>query len=252
MQRKTKYFMIKVSIITVTHNCIDNLRKTLEALEIQDYANIESIIVDGGSTDGTVELIKDFANRFHGEVKWVSERDDGIYDALNKGIKMSTGDVIGCYWDVFTSGDVISKIVKAFNQNPDADGVHSDLNYIDNGKVIRRWKMGEGKIKNGWIPGHPTLYLRRSVYDKYGVYKSDYGVYGDYEFMVRCLSDGSTKLVYIPENMVNMYYRGASNNGINGYIRSIFLATKALRDLRIRHPWMVTFKRILRTAMQFM
>ncbi len=241
---------MKVSIVTATYNDVKHLQKSLTALLEQDYDNIESIIVDGGSTDCTVKVIQDFKDQFKGTVKWVSEKDKGLYDAANKGIRMATGDIIGCYWDVFADNNVISEIVQRISEE-NTDGVHGDLVYVDGEQVVRYWKMGQGKIKRGWMPGHPTLYLKKEVYEKYGLYKENYRCSGDYEFMVRCLKDESVKLSYIPKVMIRMFYGGLSTSSKDVYRRSIKEGIIALKENHVKHPYWVTFLRILVTSRQF-
>ncbi len=241
---------MKVSIVTVTYNDAKNLKKTLKSLLKQDYHEIESIIIDGGSSDNSVEIIKEFEKKFNGTVKWVSEKDHGLYDAANKGIRMAEGEIIGCYWDEFASSDVIRKIV-AVMEKEKTDGVHGDLVYLKQGKVIRHWKMGEGRIKDGWMPAHPTLYLKKEVYQKYGLYKEKYKCSGDYEFMVRILKDETIQLSYLPEILIHMFYGGVSTSGAKAYQQSIREGILALKENHIPFPRVVTLKRILKTSMQF-
>ena len=242
---------MKVSIVTVTYNDAANLKETLKALSEQDYKDIESIIVDGGSTDGSIEVIKEFEKTFKGTVKWISEKDDGLYDAANKGIRMCTGELIGTYWDKFASKDVISKIVNTIEKEK-TDGAHGDLVFLNEGKVVRYWKMGKGSIKQGWMPAHPTLYLKKSVYDKYGLYKKQYKCSGDYEFMVRSMKDGEVKLSYIPEVLIHMFYGGVSTNGFKAYKQSIKEGIYALMENQVKFPSFITLKSILRTSIQFL
>lgn len=242
--------MWKVSVITITYNNAENLAKTLEALLQQDYENLESIIIDGGSTDNSVEIIKNFEKKFKGTVKWKSEKDRGMYEAINKGIKMATGEIIGCYWDIYASSDVITKIVKTIERDG-TDGVHGDLLYIDGNKVKRYWKMGKGRIQNGWMPGHPTLYLKKEVYDKYGLYSEKYKYSWDYEFIIRILKDDKVKLSYIPEILIYMFYGGTTTSGVQAYKKSIMDSIKSLEENHIRFPRIITLKRFIRTAFQF-
>lgn len=242
--------MLKVSVITVTYNEVENLTKTLKALLKQDYKNIESIIVDGGSTDNSVEVIQEFEKKFKGTVKWISEKDHGMFEAANKGIKMATGDIIGGYWDVYASSDVITKIVTTIEREG-TDGVHGDLLYVEGSKIKRYWKMGEGKIQNGWMPGYPTLYLKREVYEKYGLYNEKFKYSWDYEFMVRILNKGKVKLSYIPEVLIYMFYGGSSTSGFRAYKNSILDSIKSLKENQVKFPRIITFKRFIRTAFQF-
>ncbi len=244
-----------VSIITVNYNNLENLKKSLKSLMSQTYPRIESIIVDGGSTDGSVDYIKQFAHEFaeNGDrtCKWVSEPDEGLYYALNKGIEMATGDIVGCLWDEYCSVESLQKLVCQM-ESEDADGVHGDLVYVDeNGKVVRDWKTGRGTIKGGWMPGHPTLLLKKEVYDKYGSYDTSYVSAADYEFMVRSLTDESVKIAYLPERVIRMAYGGLSTSSKKAYMRSILESHKALAKNKVRFPWLVIFKRILKTIGQF-
>ena len=247
-----------VSVITVSYNSINNLKISLELLKEQDYPFIESVIIDGGSTDGSKEYIEEFAHEFTcvtGECvrtcKWISEKDRGLYDAINKGIDRAEGDIIGCYWDMYASEHVISDLVDMITREG-TDGAHGDLLYVDeNGKTVRKWHMGCGNIRRGWMPGHPTLYLKRDVYEKYGRYSTEYSISSDFEFMVRCLKDDKVKLSYIPDVLVKMFYGGASNNSARAYLRSIRESHKALRDNNVKPACLIIFLRILRTLLQF-
>ena len=243
--------MFKVSVITVSYNSKEQLKLSLDALKKQDYPLIESIIVDGASTEGTVEIIKTFEEEFNGEVKWISEKDNGIYNAINKGIKMATGDIIGFYWDLFSDKFVISKMIKKIEEE-NTDGVHGDLVYIGKNKeVIRYWKMGIGTIQQGWMPGHPTLYLKKEVFRKYGIYDERYKCSGDFEFMVRILKDKTIKLSYIPEVLIQMYYGGVSTSSSYAYWISIKESYLALHRNHIKFPILVILLRMIKTTRQF-
>ena len=165
----------KVSLILTTYNCKENLKKTLRSIEEQDYPNIEVIIKDGGSKDGTLEVIKAYSKQSHNQVKYVSKRDKGIYDAMNQGYGFSTGEIIAFFNEYFAETNAISKFVDAIERNASiCIGAHADLVYADGEKVVRHWKMGEGKISEGWMPGHPTLFLKREIYEKYGLYDTSF------------------------------------------------------------------------------
>ena len=163
----------RVSLILTSYNCRENIEQTLKSIERQDYPQIEVIIVDGGSTDGTVEIVKEYADKTKYNCKWISEKDKGIYDAMNKGYMLSQGDIIAFFNDLFLKCDAVSIMVNAII-NENADGAHADLVYADGDKVKRYWHMGTGNIRQGWMPGHPALYLRREVYEKYGLYDISY------------------------------------------------------------------------------
>ena len=179
----------KVSVITATYNDRENLRRIIRQVVSQSYDNIEYIIVDGGSTDGTLEVIQEAKEQFGNRLLWISEPDKGIYDALNKGIRMATGEILGCCYDEYSGPDVIAKMVDIMEREG-TDGVHGDLYYMDGERIVRRWHQGQGRIRFGWMPGHPTLYLRKSVYDAFGLYKTDYRISADYELQPGGLPGG--------------------------------------------------------------
>lgn len=257
--------MDKVSVIMTTHNSKETFLESFASIAEQDYGNIEVVIIDGASTDGTVELIRKAkqasAGRAGFTIDWISEPDHGIYEAMNKGIARSTGDIIGVMNDRFTKKDALSQMVHAI-QDAGAQGVHTDLVYTDQGRCVRYWHMGDGKFRNGkyralltgWMPAHPTLYLRRSVYDQYGLYDTSLRSSADYEFMLKILSGKSgecVQLAYIPTVLVDMYYGGTSSNGFSGYRRNVKEAYQALREEGIQPAWFVILCRIVRTLGQF-
>lgn len=242
---------MKVSLILTTYNCKENLKKTLRSIENQDYEDIEVVIKDGVSTDGTLDIIQNYAKN-HENVVWKSEPDIGIYDALNQGYAMSTGDIIGVCNDVFTTPYAVSKFVRAIKDDgADCMGVHADLVYATEDKVIRYWKMGQGKIAQGWMPGHPTLYLKREVYERYGLYNTNYKCSADYEFMVRVLKDDDVKLAYIPEVLIRMFYGGTSTGSAGSYWLSMRESYEALKKNKVSFPMVVMIKRMLRVLIQF-
>lgn len=243
--------MRKVSLILTTYNSKENFLKTYKSIRRQDYPNIEIIVVDGGSTDGTVTEIKKCADLEAGSLKWISERDHGIYDAINKGIHLASGDLIAVFNDIFYIDSAVSKLVQAINSNGRYDGAHGDLIYCQDGKIKRYWKMGEGRIEDGWMPAHPTLLLKREVYERGGVYKTDYRCSSDYEFMVRILKDGDVRLAYVPEILVSMFYGGTSSNGLGAYMVSFREACRALKGNGVRHPYWISTKRTFRVLKQF-
>jgi len=249
----------------------------MESILTQDYPIIEIVVKDGGSTDGTLELIHEYEASFQTVTQqevtlqdsnpnseglepdnasirtfiWKSAPDTGIYDALNQGIKLSTGDIVAVCNDRFTRPDAISLLVKAIQEKPDSIGAHADLVYADGDKIIRRWKMGIGQIRKGWMPGHPTLYLRREVYDKYGLYDTSYRCSADFEFMVRVLTDHEDRLAYVPETLISMYYGGTSTGSVRSYLRSINESHTALVRNHVKCAWWIIWKRTLKTIRQF-
>lgn len=242
--------MLCVSLILTTFNSKDNFIKTFDSIQKQTYPSIEIIIIDGASTDGTKEEIQKLAEG-NPDVHWISEPDNGIYDAMNKGLQLSQGDIIAFFNDEFLAENAVEQYVKAI-QNNICDGAHSDLVYVNgNGIIIRQWQMGEGNIHAGWLPGHPTLYLKREVYEKYGKYKEDYRCAADYEFMVRILKDGEIKLVYIPKTLISMFYGGTSNKGLKAYWISFWEGVRALRENGIKRALWISVLRTFRVLKQF-
>jgi glycosyltransferase len=250
------YRMLKVSLLVTTYNVKENLKITLEHIRKQDYPDMEIVIVDGASTDGTVDVIREFADwaaqTKKPEVKWVSERDEGLYDAMNKAYELCTGDVVAVCNDILYTEDAVSKLVRAIEQGGEACvGAHADLVYMKNDTVVRSWHMGEGELRQGWMPGHPTLFLKREIYEKYGNYDTGYRCAADYEFMVRFLKDKNNRLAYVPETLVAMFYGGTSNAGLKNYLVSFREGYLALRRNGVRFPLLITVRRTLRVLRQF-
>ena len=204
---------MKISIITITYNSAKTLQRALKSVEGQTYADIEHVLVDGASTDGTRELIEAYAKK-HKNVRFVSESDEGIYNALNKGIRMATGDVIGFLHsdDVLFAPDSIEHIAAAFEKEQ-ADVVYGDLQYCHGNRVVRHWQSNSFNpcsLKYGWMPPHPTVYVRHKVYEEVGPYDEWFRISADYDMMLRIFCAGY-KSQYIPEVIVSMEIGGASN-----------------------------------------
>lgn len=244
--------MYKVSLLLTTYNSAENLPVTLQSIQEQTYSPIEVVIADGGSTDDTISLIQQFARNGGLEVKWVSKRDKGLYDAMNKAFCLSTGDIIAVCNDRLSEKDAVSSFVEAIEQaGEDCIGAHSDLVYMEGDKIVRSWHMGQGNISQGWMPGHPTLYLKREIYEKYGQYDITYHCAADYEFMVRFLKDGSNRLAYVPRVLITMFYGGTSNAGLKNYLVSFKEGYMALRKNGVKHPLLITLRRTWKVLRQF-
>lgn len=214
---------MKISIVTAAFNSAATIKDTIESVLSQDYPNIEYIVADGGSKDGTVEILKSYGD----QIKWISEKDSGIYDAMNKGVKMATGDAIGVVGsdDFYPDNQAISKVVKAFKES-NADSVYGDLHYVDavnTNKIVRNWKSGtydRQRFLNGWMPPHTAFFLKKSAYDTYGLYDTTYRSAGDYELMLRMLYKHHVSSFYIPEVLMKMRIGGDSNSSIKGRIKA--------------------------------
>lgn len=242
---------MKVSIITATYNDAQNLRRIMYQVAKQDYEDIEYIIVDGASTDETPQVLEEARTLFGEQVRILSEPDQGIYSAINKGLRMASGELVGCCFDEYAHAHVVSRMVETIRKEG-TDGVHGDLLYMDGERVVRKWHQGQGKLRFGWMPGHPTFYIRRSIYEKYGYYKEDYKVSADYEFMVRCLKDGSVKLSYLPEVLIRMAYGGTSSSGLSAYLVSLKEGHRALVENGISFAWFTDLCRTVRVLLQFL
>lgn len=248
--------MYKVSLILTTYNCADNLKNTLDSIEKQDYSDIEIIVKDGMSTDNTLEIVKEHQKKSKYPLIYKSDKDAGLYDAMNRGFELSTGDIVAIFNERFLEQAAVSRLVSAIEKG-DKDGncryvgAHCDLYYMDGEKIVRKWKMGQGCIEQGWMPGHPTLFLKREIYEKYGLYNTKYKISADYEFMTRFLKDSDNRLAYVPEVLVGMYYGGTSTNGVGSYLKSLKEGHQALKENNYSHAWLIDLKRTMRVLKQF-
>nr|WP_294930697.1 glycosyltransferase family 2 protein [uncultured Flavobacterium sp.] len=208
---------MKVSVITVCYNRKATIEQSIKSVLDQDYPNIEYIVVDGNSSDGTQDIIESYSDKI---TKYVSEPDKGMYDAINKGLGMATGDIVGLMHsdDVFFNETVISKIVSVFNKNSNTDAVYGDGIYVTNDaeqKIVRN-RIGGAydykKIKAGWLPLHPTVYIKRSIIEKYGNYNLDFKIASDTEFLLRYLYKYKINISYLNAYIVKMRMGGLSTN----------------------------------------
>lgn len=212
-----------ITVITATYNSSATVRDTLECIAKQDYSGVEHIIVDGLSKDNTLSIVSEFPH----VSKVISEKDKGIYDAMNKGVALATGDVIGILNsdDFYCHPQVLSNVMKAF-QDPSVDAVYGDLHYVhqqQTDKITRRWKAGCFKARNfyyGWMPPHPAFFVRRKVYEQAGVFNTSLRSAADYELMLRVLLKHRMKAVYIPEVLVKMRAGGMSNATLKNRLRA--------------------------------
>lgn len=215
---------MKISIITITYNSEATLADTIESVVKQTYPDIEYIIVDGGSSDRTLSIVESYKNNIS---KVVSEKDHGLYDALNKGIAMATGDVIGIIHsdDFYTANDVIARIANAISESG-ADAAYADLYYVDKNDtntIFRKWKSGSykhGMFLNGWMPPHPTFFAKKECYEKFGSFNLSLVSAADYELMLRFIHKHRIKLAYLPEFIIKMRVGGKSNVSLKNRIRA--------------------------------
>lgn len=220
----------------------------------QSYEHIEYIVVDGGSTDDTLEKINSFKNEF----TLISEPDKGVYDALNKGIARATGDIVGFLHadDLFATNDVVSSIVEKFELDA-ADVLFGDLTYIHptSQKVIRKWKSSPfkiGRLNFGWMPPHPTFYMRRGLFDRVGLYSLDFGTAGDYEFMIRVLRNFNVKVSYLSKLIVKMRLGGMSNSSFNNRLKAFENDLKAVKRHNFKYPLITVVLKKTRKISQYL
>lgn len=280
---------MKFSIITATYNSIDTIEQCLNSVASQSHAQIEHIIIDGGSKDGTWERIQNSSLKFKFkfkdqssslslnvkgeegrgekrvvrnerqekrnerqdiEYKIVSEADQGIYDALNKGINLASGDVIGLLHsdDVYFDENVIAKTAAIFEKEK-IDSVYGDLIYVDKknpDKVLRYWKSGELKnssIKNGWMPPHPAFFVKREIYQKYGLFDLSYKIASDYDLILRFLGKQRISTAYLPEVLVKMKIGGKSNKNLKNIMQKSCEDYRALKKNELPHPLSILVKK---------
>ncbi|MCB0697452.1 MAG: glycosyltransferase [Chitinophagaceae bacterium] len=213
---------MKISIVTVVYNCANTIRGCIDSVLAQDYDDVEYIIVDGGSKDGTVDVVKSYES---GIARFVSEKDNGIYDAMNKGIRMATGDVVGILNadDFFYSNDTLSKIAAAFKKEPELDATIADIVFVNdtNTRILRHYhaqKWKPAKFAWGFMPPHPSFFCKRHLFDKLGYYKTDYKIAADYELLIRYLYVNKINFRYLPVMTTRMRMGGVSTKNLNSII----------------------------------
>jgi glycosyltransferase involved in cell wall biosynthesis len=221
---------LKISVITVSYNSASTIADTVRSVATQNYQDIEHLIIDGKSKDITIEVVEQHR---HPHLILTSEPDDGIYDAMNKGLKRASGEVIGFLNsdDFFADNNVLNKIATAF-EDESVEACYADLVYVtpDNSRVVRHWKSKnfiKGDFAKGWCPAHPTFYVRRSALERWGLFDQSFKLAADAEFMMRYLEKGEVKSVYIPNVLVRMRLGGATNQSWENIIKQnkeIFLA----------------------------
>lgn len=224
---------MKISIITVCYNSAGTIRDAIESVLNQDHVDVEYIIVDGNSKDGTVEIIRSFGHRIS---RWISEPDKGIYDAMNKGIALATGEVVGILNsdDFYFDNGILSSVAEAF-ADPRVDSVFGDLIFVhpeNLNKVVRTYSSRgwhPDKFARGFMPAHPTFFVRRKYYEQHGLFKTDYKIAADYEMLIRLLYVHKLTYRYLPLTMVKMRKGGVSSNGLRS---NIVLNNEIIRGCR--------------------
>ena len=213
---------MKISIITVTYNSARTVRDTMESVLRQSYDDYEYIVVDGASKDDTVAIIREYEPRFEGRMRWISEPDKGIYDAMNKGIAMATGDVVGILNsdDFFTCDSIVECVSEEFKKDTALDAIYGDIHFVkdeDLTRCTRYYSSAYFKpwlLRFGFMPAHPSFYVRKGVYEKYGLYDLSFRTSSDFEMMVRLFGKNKIKSKYIRRDFVTMRDGGESTAGI--------------------------------------
>ncbi len=246
---------MKVSIITVCLNSAETIEDTIRSILSQDYKDIEYIIVDGGSTDGTLDILKEYSDRIR---KFISEPDHGVYDAMNKGIRLSSGDIIATLNcdDMYADSTSVSDMVKFIVAN-DLDGAYADLVYIDREKpekVTRFWNTGEyksGAFCYGWTIPHPTFFCRKEIFERYGYFNDNFQIAADFELMLRFVEKHQITIGYLPKVIVKMR-TGGKANVLRGIIRGNWEIIRSFRlnNLRLL-PWFFVVKPITKISQLF-
>ncbi len=245
---------MKISIITVCFNSKNTIEDTIKSVLAQTYKEIEYIIIDGGSTDGTREILERYKNKI---TKIVSEPDRGMYDAMNKGIGYATGEVVGILNsdDFYTNTTVLQKVVECF-EDECIDACYGDLQYVDRdnaSKKVRFWRAGtyrKEKVASGWIMPHPTFFVKRDVYMKYGVFNTNFKIAGDYELMLRFLSKNIT-MTYVKETWVSMREGGTSARNFKQRVRGWKELCKAWKVNNMNVPIFFILRRIISKIKQY-
>ena len=248
--------MINISIITAVFNAADTIEDCLKSLHSQSHKEIEHIIIDGASTDGTLEVIRHYAGSI---ARIVSEPDRGLYDALNKGISLATGNVVGVLHsdDIYADNNVLSKVAAVF-EDESVDSSYGDLQYVGRenpDKIIRHWKSctyNDKLFRRGWMPPHPTFFVRREIYQRHGLFNLDLGTAADYELMLRFLLRYGISTQYIPEVLVKMRTGGKSNASIISRIKANRKDREAWRVNGLRPlPWTLMMKPLSKLSQYF-
>ncbi len=247
---------MKISIITVVFNNERTIESAITSVLSQTYKNIEYIIVDGNSTDGTKQIIQKHAT---GIAKYISENDNGIYDAMNKGLKLATGDVIGLLNsdDIYESNDVINDIAQAFSGDLKLNIAYGNIVYVnalDTKKVVRKWyskSFYPRFFENGNVPPHSALFVKKRVYEQCGLFNNDFKLAADYEFMLRIFKKFGDTSKYLPKTLVRMRLGGASNSSIKNIIKGNREVLRSWKSNGYKVPLLLVPLRIFKRLIQF-
>lgn len=247
---------MKISVVTITYNSGKTLRDTMDSVLSQTYRNLEYLLIDGGSQDDTLAIINSYPDN---RIRWISEPDNGIYDAMSKGTRMATGVVVGALNsdDFYPDDQVLERVAAAFKAT-NSDAVYGDLNYVDHldvSKIIRNWVSGDYNRENflwGWMPPHPTFFLRKAAFEQFGYYNPDFKSAGDYELMLRMLYKHHLKATYIPYVQVVMRAGGVSNASFRNRVRANREDKRAWKLNGIQPKWFTLLMKPLSKLKQWL
>lgn len=247
---------MKISVITVVYNAVDTIEDTLKSVLEQDYQEIEHIVIDGGSTDGTMDIV----NRYRKQLAVVmSEPDKGIYDAMNKGVRHANGDIIGTLNsdDWYADKSVLSRVAKAFTDDKNLDAVYGDIVFVTKGEphsLVRYWQSRpyqDGLFEKGWMPPHPTFFVKKECYSRFGDFDLDLKIQSDFDLTMRFMVVNKIKTQYLPGVMVKMRMGGVTNNRISNVIKGNYEAYRACKKNGLSVTPLFMVKKILSRIPQF-
>lgn len=249
---------MKISIITVAYNSASTIRDTIESVLAQTHQDIEYVLVDGDSRDNTLAIIKEYEPKFAGRLCWISAKDNGIFDAMNNGLAIVSGDVVAILNsdDVYCDARALEKVVTVFNNNEKLDSVYADMVYVshdDTTRVVRRWRTGlQRTFRTGWHPAHPTIFIKRELFSKYGNYNLEFKLASDFELMLRFLDKYKISTFYLKETLVSMRLGGASNKNLINILSQNIECVRAFRINGLKvNPILYPWFRILPKLLQF-
>ncbi len=237
---------MKISLVTPVFNNVSEIEETLQSVFSQNYKNLEYIVIDGRSTDGTLDILKKYKDKIS---ILVSEKDQGLYYALQKGFSKSSGEILGLLHsgDTFSSNDILKKIENRFQEkNPDI--LYGDLIYVqkeNTSKVIRSWKSGSPRnLSWGWIPPHPALFMKKSIFEEVGTFDTQFKISADYDFMLRAFKNDAYKIDYLPQVLVKMRTGGKSNNTLKTIFEKTKEDWKIIRKNKVGHLHTLALKKL--------
>lgn len=247
---------MKISVITVVFNAVETIEDTIKSVIDQDYDDIEHIIIDGGSTDGTLDVVNCYKDHL---AKVVSEPDNGIYDAMNKGIELATGEITGNLNadDWYAHSGVLSQVANTFSADEGIDAVYGDIVYVTREQphnIVRYWESGayhDGLFEKGWMPAHPSFFVKREIYARYGKFDLDLKIQSDFELTMRLIAINRIKTRYLPGVMVKMRMGGVTNNRISNVIKGNLEAYAACRKNGLAVTPLFMVRKVLSRLPQF-